>query len=442
MHRVKTPINIELLNKFVELTFVDANEVESDTVNIFEREFFLQKQLSHQPIEFSEVISKEVPLLLISGIAGIGKTWLLKKCLLDWANGLIWSNLDFVFYLECKQLNQLQNTGNLDDLLNTLYKDVLKGCSICPHLSIMFVVDGLDEFIYLNELLCQSSQNSSKPPIVNALADALNVQKYRCVVSGRIGAIAAYKDAVKECKDKLNIQIIGFNNNGITEYIKKSVNKDQKEDVEKVLQASLIAKAMASVPFYLTAMCSILVASFSSMTELYCCIFLYFLQNHINKNNEPVYKMMQNEKNKQYILRVCKIAWHLLDQGKLIFSLSEMKELISDFDENGDELLGFIEKIESQLGYQYQFVHLSLMEFCASVYAYVSLTPDEIIGNKRLRCCIPMICGLANKDSRYFVSFFANMKNSTQGEAFLLNILCGKLNYFKFYLIMMTLFKV
>ena len=73
-HNLINPSNVELLNKFVELTVVDANEAERDAVNIAEQELFLQRQMNYKPIKFYEVFSKEQHLLLISGIAGIGKT--------------------------------------------------------------------------------------------------------------------------------------------------------------------------------------------------------------------------------------------------------------------------------------------------------------------------------------------------------------------------------
>ena len=60
------------------------------------------------------------------------------------------------------------------------------------------------------------------------------------------------------------------------------------------------------------------------MTELYCCIFLYFFQKHICKTNETVHSMMQRESNKEHVLRVCKIAWELFNQDKIFFSQDEM----------------------------------------------------------------------------------------------------------------------
>ena len=419
-HNLINPSNVELLNKFVELTVVDENDTEIDAVNIAERELFLQKQMNYKPIKFYEIFSKELPLLLISGIAGIGKTWLLRKCLLDWANGNVWGNVDLVFHLECRKLNQYQNINNINKLLEVFYKDMFKEWDFCKHFSILFVIDGLDEFAYLDELINPNPQNPSKQfNIVNVLADALNIQKHKCVVAGRVEAILRYKSKVAECRDKLTIQIMGFNDNGINEYVEKV--GDRKEAIKSVLKSSHIAKAMASVPFYLSVMCTTIGSSilsdscsFFTMTELYCCIFIYFLQKHIIRNNEPVYKMMEKESCKQFILKVCKIAWHLFNQGKVVFSHKEIKDIVNDIDKIEIDHLGFIKKVESQLGYQYQFVHLTLMEFCASIHAYINLSPDEILSNKKLRSCLPMICGLKNKNEKCFVRFLANLKTSKE----------------------------
>ena len=431
-HNLINPTNVELLNKFVELTVVDAKDAERDYVHIAEREFFLRRQMSYKPIKYYEVFSKEQPLLLISGIAGIGKTWLLRKCLLDWANGNIWRDVDLVLLLECRKLNQYQNIDNINELLKVFYKDMLKEWDVGKHFSILFVIDGLDEFAYLDELINHNPLNPSKQfNIVNALADALNIQKHKCIVAGRVEAILQYKSKVRECKDKLTIQIMGFNDNGINEYVERV--GEGKEAIKNVLKSSHIAKAMASVPFYLSAMCTVIgsstfsdLCSFFTMTELYSCIFIYFLQKHINKNNEPVYKMMEKGSSKQFILKVCKIAWHLFNQGKVVFSQKEIKAIVNDIDEIEIDHLGFIEKIESQLGIQYQFVHLTLMEFCASIHAHIILSPDEILSNKKLRSCLSMICGLKNESERGFFRFLANLKNSNEERNLLLNALISK----------------
>ena len=57
VHIVKNSTKVELLSKFVELTVVDADEVEKDSVTIIERESFLRKKKNYKPIDFKEVFS-------------------------------------------------------------------------------------------------------------------------------------------------------------------------------------------------------------------------------------------------------------------------------------------------------------------------------------------------------------------------------------------------
>ncbi|XP_065646173.1 NACHT, LRR and PYD domains-containing protein 3-like isoform X2 [Hydra vulgaris] len=422
---LNAPAHVDLMNNFVDLCLVDAVDTQMDVVFSLERNKFLEKQMNYTPISYSEVFSIEKSVILISGIAGIGKTWLLQKCLLDWSSDLIWKNVELVFYLECKRLNQYQNISNINELLNVFYKDIINDFNISNHPA-LFIIDGLDEFKFLNELINRSS--SCNYPIFNALRE---IQKYKYVVAGRVYAIDQYQSISTEHRNKLTIQIMGFNQTGIHNYIEKSVSDEKKDVVKETLYGSPIAKAMASVPFYLCSMCKIISdskeinkSSFLTMTNLYASIFLYFFQNHIINTNELMNKIIEDDSNKKYILNICKIAYELFVNNKVIFSEEEIQTFIIDFDKNESNLFGFIEKIGTNLGCYYQFAHLTIMEFCASVYAYNCLSSEEIIDNKKLESCLSMICGLTNKSQNSLLKFLVNLNPSKNGsKEFLYSIL-------------------
>ncbi|XP_065663058.1 nucleotide-binding oligomerization domain-containing protein 2-like [Hydra vulgaris] len=353
---LKIPARIDLLNIFIDLCIVDAKDVNIDAVYSDERMNYLKKQVNYIPIPYNEVFMKEKSLILISGIAGNGKSWLLRKCLINWAKNFIWKNVDFVFYFECRILNKHQNISNINVLLDVFYKDFVKDLDINNH-NIIFIIDGLDEFKYLDDLINYNS--SFQYPIVNVLA---KIQNYKSVIAGRVYAIDWYQSVFGMSKvhnEKLTIQIMGFNQNGINIYIELNVIDEIKDAVKNVLNQSQIAKAMASVPFYLSCMCKIIANSeqrvnFSilTMTDLYASIFLYFVQKHITKDELPV---------------------------------EEILTFMSDFDKVEDQLFGFIERIETNLGYHYQVAHLSIMEFCVSVFAFINFSGEEIIGNDKLK---------------------------------------------------------
>nr|XP_047131726.1 uncharacterized protein LOC105845779 [Hydra vulgaris] len=386
----------------------------------------LNTQKSYTPITYSEIFTNKKSVILISGIAGIGKTWLLRKCLVDWSNGLIWKNVEFVFYLECRRLNQYPNISNINELLNVFYKDIVNNFNISSHTA-LFIIDGLDEFKYLNELL---NPSLTFYPIVNALEE---ITKYKHVVAGRVYAIDQYQSISTEHSLKLIIQVMGFNENKINSYIESYVVEEKKEVVKTTLKESLVVKAMASVPFYLSLMCKIISDlknidsnSFLTLTELYANIFLYFLQEHIIKSNKMIYELMEHSSNKNYILNICKIAYKLFVENKIVFSEDEVQGFYSDFDKNESNFFGFIERIETDLDCYYQFVHSTIMEFCASVYVYNCLSCDEILANKKLKSCLSMICGLANKNQNILLKFFVYLnpsKKSSEGASLLCSIL-------------------
>ncbi|XP_047131336.1 NACHT, LRR and PYD domains-containing protein 3-like isoform X1 [Hydra vulgaris] len=428
---LKTSTNLDLRHRFVDLCIVDAAKTQMDAVFSVERNEFLKKQMSYTPIPYSKVFTQEKSVILVSGIAGIGKTWLLRKCLLDWSNDLIWKNVELVFYLECRRINQYEDISNINDLLSFFYKDIISNFSISFHTT-LFIIDGLDEFKYFNEL--SNPEIKCNYPIVNVLAE---IQSYKHLVAGRVYAIDQYQSLYTDRSDKLTIQIMGFNENGITNYVENHVIEENKEIVKATLKESPIAKAMASVPFYLSSMCKIISDSktinknsFLTMTDLYANIFLYFLQKHIIKNNKMIYQIMENDSNKKYILNICKIAYELLVENKVIFSKEEFQTFVSGFDKNEGNFFGFIEKIETNLGCYYQFAHLTIMEFCASVYAYNCLSSDEIMTNKKLKSCLSMICGLSNASQNSFIKFLVNLNplKRSNGKPILLYSILDRLS--------------
>ncbi|XP_065682691.1 uncharacterized protein LOC124809578 [Hydra vulgaris] len=403
-----------------------------------EQNLFFENQMSYTPIKYSEIFSNEKSVILISGIAGIGKTWLLKKCLLDWSNGLIWKNIEFVFYLECRRLNQYPNISNINELLNVFFKELVNDFKFNSHTT-MFIIDGLDEYKYFNELLNPSLTNT---PIVKVLQE---IQKYKHVLAGRVYAIDQYQSISTEHSLKLTIQIMGFNENKINNYIENYVVEEKKEVVKSTLKESQIAKVMASVPFYLSLMCKTISDSqnidsnsFLTLTDLYANIFLYFLQEHIIKNNKLIYEIMEESSNKNYILNICKIAYKLFVENKIFFSEDEVQSFYSDVDKNESNYFGFIERIETDHDCYYQFVNSTIMMFCASVYAYNCLSCDEILTNKKLKSCLSMICGLANKNQNNLIKFLVNLnpsKNSSEKASLLYSILdrLSKSDYYKDY---------
>ncbi|XP_065671219.1 NACHT, LRR and PYD domains-containing protein 12-like isoform X2 [Hydra vulgaris] len=418
---IQSPLNtiskVNFLDKFVNLYVVDAVKVQKDAIYIAERDQFLKKQMSYPSLLFEKHLI-DPSLFLISGIAAIGKTWLLRKCLLDWSKGLIWKKIDFVFYFECRKLNLHESISDINQLLNVFYKDIFKSVSFDFNQfkpSIMFIIDGLNEFKYFDQFINSTQCSSDNFPIVNVLSE---IHKYKAVISGRINTISQYENVITSCRDKLTIRVMGYNESGINYYLENNLIKNTKDIVENILEESLVAKSMATVPFFLSCMCTI-VADFKenynfrnlTMADLYANNFLYFFQRHIfMESHKPVFRMMENDQNKKYIFNICKMAYCFFIESKATFSSAEMQKFLSDFDLIEKDFV-FIEKIVTDYGVYYQFCQLAMMELCVSIYAYYSFSGNEIMKNPKLNTCLSIICGLLNKNEYSFIKYLANLTN-------------------------------
>ena len=398
VHNCSYPTTVDQTENFIELNVVDANEVANDVIYFDEKKYYMQKYSSVKQkfVNCSRVLSTDFDLLLIGGSAGIGKTCFLKKCVYDWANDLIWNAYDYVFYLECRRLNQCKQLKTINSLLQEFYKDVLSNKEVLANKSTLFVVDGLEEFVYLDDLLnYNEGNNPSVHPIVIILEQILNAQK--CVVAGRVGAVMAYRKKNRVCREIKFIQITGFSNDSIENYICKFFkSKTDQRRVQEFLERSRIVKTMASVPFFLSLICSILSSSdaesdnvsFQTITQLYATIFLHFLQCHALKayKEKLLYKFIKFPNIKDYIRNICKLSYNYLKDGKAILSKRKFKSLNIGKDLKIFESLCFIESFETQRGKMYQFCHLSLMEFCSAIHIFLNGidTFKEVWENKHL----------------------------------------------------------
>ncbi|XP_051865132.1 NACHT, LRR and PYD domains-containing protein 3-like [Pristis pectinata] len=110
----------------------------------------LEKIRSDQLFEssFSRRKSKSGSSAAVAGVPGIGKTTMVQKIVYDWATGKIYQQFQFVFRFKFRDLNTINCTINLWNLVVCFYpylRDVLKKLWENPE-RLLFIFDGLDEF--------------------------------------------------------------------------------------------------------------------------------------------------------------------------------------------------------------------------------------------------------------------------------------------------------
>nr|XP_047146541.1 uncharacterized protein LOC105847411 isoform X2 [Hydra vulgaris] len=400
--------------------FVQVNKSEcknNDDCN--EWQDFINKSRVYKTVTLENIFKQEKPLLLISGVAGIGKTYFLKKCLLLWANGLIWENTDFVFYFSLKKINDYQNISCINKLIYNFYGNILKTQEISSQWSITMILDGLDEFIHIKSLLYYKLGKSCNIPIANTLNNIICSNEIKCVLAGRTQTIGTYWNSNKT-KENI-IEIMGLSYQGMQFYIENNlVTNTLKNDLNKISSSSFEAKLLLSVPLYLKAVCSsllnLMIQTVKTLTELQMLIFYYFLQQKSLSTNVSLIEMMQS--NQLYILKISKVAYIMLEKGKLTALRNELEAVL---DNQGLEWIGFINK--SNLTQQYKFTHFILMRFCASVYLCLYGNPQTVFENKWLKTCLPIVCGIGYGKKLNVLNLISNLKESVQENIWLQIIL-------------------
>ncbi|XP_039599121.1 selection and upkeep of intraepithelial T-cells protein 5-like isoform X2 [Polypterus senegalus] len=109
-------------------------------------------------------------IVVVSGVAGIGKTTMVKKIMSDWARGTQYQRFQFVFLFNLRELNLIDNDNETQESLTKLivrhYKHLsnesVKEILQNPE-SLLFILDGLEE--YKHKLYFTDTQLCSDPDI-------------------------------------------------------------------------------------------------------------------------------------------------------------------------------------------------------------------------------------------------------------------------------------
>lgn len=87
------------------------------------------------------------PTVVLQGPEGIGKTTLLRRVMLDWAEGLLWKDrFSFVFFLNGSEMNKITETS-LVELLSKDWPDASEPIEdiFSQPRKILLIIDGLEE---------------------------------------------------------------------------------------------------------------------------------------------------------------------------------------------------------------------------------------------------------------------------------------------------------
>ncbi|XP_067271653.1 NLR family CARD domain-containing protein 3-like isoform X2 [Pseudorasbora parva] len=356
---------------------------------------------------------KEIRTVLTKGVAGIGKSVSVQKFVLDWAEGKENQDISFIFPLPFREINLKEKEKlSLMGLITQCFPET-KGLNLIrrSNFKLLFILDGLDECRLPlkfdgNEML----HDVSSPATLDVLLT--NLIKGNLLPSALIWITtrpAAASKIPPDCIDRLT-EIRGFNDAQKEEYFKKRFTDEKmaNEFIDHVKQSKSLF-IMCHIPVF----CWISATVFQNILE-------EKRNNEDVKNNQSdeTSKMLQESNtedapktltqmythflrfqiqqsrrkydgkytpdvswDKDAIFSLGKLAFHELERNNLIFYDTDLEACGIDVYKasvySGMCTQIFKEETGIILGTMYCFVHLSIQEFIAALYAHLFLDIKE-----------------------------------------------------------------
>ena len=225
----------------------------------------------------------------------------INRYVLKWANEEIltetndMAKIDFLFFLECRELNTKPNLNSLEELLKETYPHVFEYLDLSDLQKIadrvMIVVDGLDE---LQGIYDEDNKTYQTTELIKKVIDTKSglLKGHKTIVCGRPKACEFIKSTMHLQKTKL-VEVCGFDEKKTIQYIDRFFRSDpERADKVKEIIKRPNTRVMSSVPVLLWVICLLYSEEFdeeiNSITELYTYGLFTFLKNHLrgNKNLE------------------------------------------------------------------------------------------------------------------------------------------------------------
>ncbi|XP_062847560.1 NACHT, LRR and PYD domains-containing protein 3-like isoform X2 [Trichomycterus rosablanca] len=349
-----------------------------------------------KPIKCNDLF-KDTPIrtVLTKGVAGIGKTVSVQKFILDWAEGKANQDVLFMFPLPFRELNLMKEKHlSLMELLHYVFPELKEIKSInCSIYKIIFIFDGLDECrlplnFQNNEIVWDVTESASVDMLLtnlikgNLLPSALLWMTSRPAAANQIPP-----ESVAQVTE-----VRGFNNPQKEEYFRKRISdEDLASKIIKHMKSSRSLYIMCHIPVFCWISASVLErmlgeAEGGEIPKTLTQMFTHFLIFQIKHKEQKYHGKCDPDPNqtRETILALGKLAFQQLRKGNLIFYEEDLRECGIDAREmsvySGVCTQIFREEFGLHLGKVFSFVHLSVQEFLAALFAFIcfiSKNPPE-----------------------------------------------------------------
>ncbi|XP_078019121.1 NACHT, LRR and PYD domains-containing protein 3-like isoform X4 [Epinephelus lanceolatus] len=353
------------------------------------------KTLHDTPIKCHDIFKalpdqqEHIRVVLMNGVAGVGKTLTVLKFTLDWAEGLENQDVSLVILLSFRELNLIKDEQYsllklLHDFHPTLQKVKAEDLAVCK---VLFIFDGLDESrlsldFHNNEVVSDVTQESSVNVLLTNLIKGNLLPLALVWITSRPAAANQIPPA---CVDRVT-EVRGFTDPQKEEYFRRRVSDEELSSrIISHIKTSRSLHIMCLIPVFCWITATVLGHMLTTeqrgelpktLTELYSHFLLVQTKRKKQKYDEGHETCPQEltEADRDILLKLGRLAFEHLEKGNIMFYQEDLEQCGLDVTEAlvYSGVCTEIFKRESVIFQKsvYCFVHLSVQEFLAAVYMF------------------------------------------------------------------------
>ncbi|NXR28433.1 NLRP3 protein, partial [Cinclus mexicanus] len=313
-------------------------------------------------------------VVVLVGAPGMGKTTMVRKVMVEWGEGTLHTQFDFVFCIDCKAI-LLPMEASVADLVSQFCPGlrVPAGKILDDQKKILFIFDGFEALRF--SLVQPKAELSSDPrevkPLELTLMSLLKktvLPKASLLITMRPAALGSLRQCLK---GEYYMEILGFSAARRKEYFHRYFENPNKADMAfRFAKGNKVLYSLCVIPVMSWTTCTVLEQELCGKKNLLECsktttgmIMFYLSQilKHRSRNNPQVLQ--------QFLLQLCSLAAEGIWKHKVLFEEKEIKDC--GLDQAG--LLPFFlnERIPREGEDHesvYAFTHLHLQEFFAAMF--------------------------------------------------------------------------
>ncbi|XP_008059436.1 NACHT, LRR and PYD domains-containing protein 3 isoform X2 [Carlito syrichta] len=357
----------------------------------------IKTELLFEPDEES---NEPVHTLVFQGAAGIGKTILARKIMLDWASGTLYKHrFDYLFYIHCREVS-LATQRSLGDLIASCCPDPNPPVDkiVSNPSRILFLMDGFDELQgafdeHLGALCTDWRKAERGDVLLSSLIRKKLLPEASLLITTRPVALEKLQHLLDHPR---HVEILGFSEAKRKEYFFKYFsNESQARDAFRLIQENEVLFTMCFIPLVCWIVCTGLKQqmesgkSLAQTSKTTTAVYTFFLSSLLQSRRGN-----QKHHLAAHLRGLCSLAADGIWNQKILFEEADLrrhglrKEDVSAF-----LRMNLFQK-EVDCEKLYSFIHMTFQEFFAAMYYLLEEEEDEAGRRPTLGRCLE----LSNRD--------------------------------------------